>query len=59
MGNMGNTLTSCGSINKPIKKGVRITQVENGYLVNQDWGNETLIANTLPEAMELARKIME
>jgi hypothetical protein len=41
-------------------RSVRIQSVENGYTVNSDYiGRGTLIANTLPEALELARKELE
>lgn len=49
---------ACGNT-MPRNKSGRIQQVENGYLVNADFGGGTLIANTLPEAIELLRKIME
>ena len=41
-------------------RSVRIQGVENGYTIHSDYGGRgTLIANTLPEALELARKELE
>jgi hypothetical protein len=53
---------SCGgalTASSPRKsRSVRIQSVENGYTIHPEYG-ENLIANTLPEALELARKGLE
>lgn len=56
---MGECLsTSVGQINKR-PENVRIRVVSNGYMIEGDYNRGTMIANTLPEALELARKSLE
>ena len=60
---MDQCLSPMGQTAKPTKRfgSVRIQKVENGYLINPDSYVEcgTMIANTLPEALEMARKILD
>lgn len=58
---MGETCTGALTSSVPKKsRTVRIQSVENGYTIWSDYSNHgTLIANTLPEALELARKELE
>jgi hypothetical protein len=58
---MGDTCIGALNASSPRKlRSIRIQSVENGYTINSDYnGRGTLIANTLPEALELARKELE
>lgn len=58
---MGEICVGALTASSPKKlRSVRIQSVENGYAINSDYNSRgTLIANTLPEALELARKELE